>query len=135
MSVKIQGPISLTCYEDEKTDSLIYIFGDRHVRIKSQCEGEIVKKIDDFISEMPDALNEKVDLFIEASEDQEKEERTNYLMDVVNIKQTDKLVKHFCDIRKQNESYINFYSFLDICTGLIEKKIYLKKLLSIILIF
>ena len=122
MSVKIQGPISLTCYEDKKTDSLIYIFGDRHVRIKSECEGTIVKKIDKFISEMPSALNERVDLFIEASEDQEKEEITNYLMDVVKIEQTDKLVKHFCDIRKQNDAYINFYNFLNICTGLIEKK-------------
>jgi hypothetical protein len=122
MSIDIQGPISLTCYSDEKIGSILFIFGDRHVRIQSQCKGEIVKKIDNFISEMPHALSERIDLFLEASKEQEGDESTNYLMDVVNIKETENLVKHFCDVRKLNETYINFYNFLNICVGLIEKK-------------
>jgi hypothetical protein len=120
MSINIQGPISLSCYSDEKNN--IFIFGDRHVRIQSECNAKFVKKVDDFISQIPNALNERIDLFIEASKDQEEDDGTNYLMDVVKIKETDKLIKHFCDIRKQNKAYVNFYNFLNICTGLIEKK-------------
>lgn len=113
----IYGPVSVSYHEDEKSHKSILIFGDRHIKIKNKdCEKNI--RIDNFIKNLPKLLQDNVDLFIEGIESQFGQENKNFLMNVINIEPTDKLTKHFLDVRKKYNSYISFYTFLSICSGL-----------------
>ena len=116
----IQGPISVSYHEEkeEKEPKSIYIFGDRHIRIQNEdCKKYM--RIDEFLKKIAIKSPEKhFHLFIEGIESQVGDEEKNYLMNVINIKSPSNMTKHFLDIRKNYNSYISFYSFLNICNGL-----------------
>lgn len=117
----IQGPISVSYHEEteEKNDKKsIFIFGDKHIRIiDEECKKHM--RIDKFLKEIVQTNpNEIYHLFIEGEESQIGDEEKNYLMNVINMKSPSNMKKHFLDIRKMYPSYIAFYTFMSICSGL-----------------
>lgn len=119
----IQGPTSVSYHEENEGNEpkSLYIFGDRHIRIENEdCKKYI--RIDEFLKKIAIKSPEKhFHLFIEGIETQIGDEEKNYLMNVINMKTPSNMTKHFLDIRKNYSSYIAFYNFLNICSGLANK--------------
>jgi hypothetical protein len=116
MSITIKGPIS--CSYHENGEQSVFIFGDRHIRIQSECKSDM--SITKFIENLGVSIGD-VNLFVEGHESDLEEKENNYLMEVIKT-QKKGVTKYLCDIRKNNKEYIYFYTFLNICSGLINEK-------------
>lgn len=116
MSITIKGPIS--CSYHENGEQSVFIFGDRHVRIQSECKSDM--SITKFIENLGISIGD-VNLFVEGHESQLEDDEANYLMEVIKI-QKKGVTKYLCDIRKNYKQYLYFYYFLSTCTGLLQKK-------------
>jgi hypothetical protein len=117
----IQGPISVSYHADVSKTKNIIIFGDRHVKIENEECKEFIR-IDNFLQKLvTDNPQNKYNLFIEGIESQVGDEEKNYLMNVVNMTAPSNMKKYFLDVRKKYTSYIAFYNFMSICSGLANK--------------
>lgn len=118
----IQGPISVSYHADDSKTKNIIIFGDRHVKIEDDECKEFIR-IDNFLQKLvtDNHPQNRYNLFIEGIESQVGDEEKNYLMNVVNMTAPSNMKKYFLDVRKKYPSYIAFYNFMSICSGLANK--------------